>query len=223
MKRFVLAACVVVTLMSVTGCAKWKQKHYYRSAYEGDACGCGAAPVYETAAPSPCLRQRARSYPHLGKCCPRPSFDDTLSWTRLLPNFRFQDSRFHRVFQPDGIWNSSKLRRRHGESFVGGDLSLVRSGVSQRRMLVGQPEGTNEARDCKQSHLKIDVTERDAEVRLHDRELCRREGLVGFGSERGDHVNAGRAGQSEPVCQSPAQGRAQQADADRSANCGAEK
>ena len=42
MKRVLLLACVGITLMSVTGCAKWKQKHYYRSAYvDGDVCGCG--------------------------------------------------------------------------------------------------------------------------------------------------------------------------------------
>ena len=54
MKRVVLLACIGITLMSVTGCAKWKQKHYYRSAYtEGDACGCGVAPAYDTVAPAP--------------------------------------------------------------------------------------------------------------------------------------------------------------------------
>jgi hypothetical protein len=54
MKRFVLLACIGITLMSVTGCAKWKQKHYYRSAYtEGDACGCGVSPIYDNVAPAP--------------------------------------------------------------------------------------------------------------------------------------------------------------------------
>ena len=55
MKRVLFLACIGITLMSVTGCAKWKQKHYYRSAYvEGDACGCGVSPVvYDNAAPAP--------------------------------------------------------------------------------------------------------------------------------------------------------------------------
>jgi hypothetical protein len=44
MKRIVLLSCVVIMLMSITGCAKWKKKHFYRSAYvEGDACGCGSS------------------------------------------------------------------------------------------------------------------------------------------------------------------------------------
>jgi hypothetical protein len=53
MKRVLFLACVGITLMSVTGCAKWKQKHLYRSAYvDGEICGCGAAaPVYDTVAP----------------------------------------------------------------------------------------------------------------------------------------------------------------------------
>jgi hypothetical protein len=54
MRRVVLLTCIGITLMSVTGCAKWKQKHYYRSAYtEGDACGCGVSPAYDNVAPAP--------------------------------------------------------------------------------------------------------------------------------------------------------------------------
>ncbi len=75
MKRVVLLTCVGITLMSVTGCAKWKQKHYYRSAYtDGDVCGCGVASAYDNVVP----RQRAGSFPHLRRCCPRPSFDHDL-------------------------------------------------------------------------------------------------------------------------------------------------
>ena len=44
MKRIVLLTCVAISLMSITGCRKWKKKHFYRAAYtEGDACGCGAS------------------------------------------------------------------------------------------------------------------------------------------------------------------------------------
>jgi hypothetical protein len=44
MRRIVLLAFVGLSLVSFPGCAKWKQKHFYRSAYvEGDACGCGTA------------------------------------------------------------------------------------------------------------------------------------------------------------------------------------
>ncbi len=54
MKRVVLLTFIGITLMSVTGCAKWKQKHYYRSAYtDGDACGCGVASAYDNVAPAP--------------------------------------------------------------------------------------------------------------------------------------------------------------------------
>jgi hypothetical protein len=54
MKRIVLLACIGSTLMSISGCAKWKQKHYYRSAYvEGDACGCGVPAAYDTGGPVP--------------------------------------------------------------------------------------------------------------------------------------------------------------------------
>jgi hypothetical protein len=55
MKRVLYLACLGIILMSITGCAKWKQKHYYRSAYvDGDVCGCGASPVaYDTVAPAP--------------------------------------------------------------------------------------------------------------------------------------------------------------------------
>jgi hypothetical protein len=53
MKRVVLLACIGITLMSVTGCHKWKQKHYYRSAYhDGDICGCGVAAPYDTVVPA---------------------------------------------------------------------------------------------------------------------------------------------------------------------------
>jgi hypothetical protein len=41
MRRFVLLTCVGLALVSFPGCAKWKKKHFYHSAYEGDACGCG--------------------------------------------------------------------------------------------------------------------------------------------------------------------------------------
>jgi hypothetical protein len=54
MKRVVFLTCIGITLMSVTGCAKWKQKHHYRSAYiEGDACGCGVSSAYDNVAPVP--------------------------------------------------------------------------------------------------------------------------------------------------------------------------
>ncbi len=63
MKRIVLLSCVAVLLMSTSGCAKWKNKHLYRSAYvEGDACGCGSShagaivgspAVYDTVVPGP--------------------------------------------------------------------------------------------------------------------------------------------------------------------------
>jgi hypothetical protein len=62
MKRVVLLTTVAIMLMSVTGCAKWKKKHFYRSAYvEGDACGCGssiagpvgAPAVYDSFTPGP--------------------------------------------------------------------------------------------------------------------------------------------------------------------------
>jgi hypothetical protein len=72
MKRVLFLACVGITLLSVTGCAKWKQKHYYRSAYvEGDACGCGVSPaVYDSAAPAPV--GAVISAP--GKVLPAPQF-----------------------------------------------------------------------------------------------------------------------------------------------------
>jgi hypothetical protein len=54
MKRVVFLTCIGITLMSVTGCAKWKQKHYYRSAYiEGDACGCGVSSVHDNIVTAP--------------------------------------------------------------------------------------------------------------------------------------------------------------------------
>jgi hypothetical protein len=63
MKRVVLLTCVAVMLMSTTGCAKWKKKQYYRSAYvDGDGCGCGstmagpivgAPAVFDSAVPAP--------------------------------------------------------------------------------------------------------------------------------------------------------------------------
>jgi hypothetical protein len=44
MRRIVLLTFVGLSLVSFPGCAKWKKKHFYRSAYiEGDACGCGSA------------------------------------------------------------------------------------------------------------------------------------------------------------------------------------
>jgi hypothetical protein len=53
MKRIVLLACVAIMLMSTVGCAKWKNKHYYRSAYvEGDACGCGSSIAGPVGAPA---------------------------------------------------------------------------------------------------------------------------------------------------------------------------
>jgi hypothetical protein len=49
MRRFVVLACIGLVLVSFPGCAKWKRKHFYRSAcVEGDVCGCGS---YATGAP----------------------------------------------------------------------------------------------------------------------------------------------------------------------------
>jgi hypothetical protein len=58
MRRIVLLTFVGLSLVSFPGCAKWKQKHFYRSAYiEGDACGCGTAyagaPAYVNYVPGP--------------------------------------------------------------------------------------------------------------------------------------------------------------------------
>ncbi len=58
MRRIVLLTFVGLSLASFPGCAKWKHKHFHRSAYiESDVCGCGTAyagaPAYESYVPGP--------------------------------------------------------------------------------------------------------------------------------------------------------------------------
>jgi hypothetical protein len=63
MRRFVLLTCVGLALVSFPGCAKWKKKHFYHSAYaDADVCGCGsytagvpvgAPAAFDTVVPGP--------------------------------------------------------------------------------------------------------------------------------------------------------------------------
>ena len=155
--------------MSVTGCAKWKQKHYYRSAYvEGDACGCGVSPVaYDSVVPGPA--SAIISAPR--KVLPAPVFDDQSRLVAVAAptHYRIPDSRFqipNGLQRPDGIWNpESRFNRnrnfgskpllwriqdaQNSEAATASPLSsssstfasFVQSRVSERCMPVGQPEG----------------------------------------------------------------------------------
>jgi hypothetical protein len=85
-------------------------------------------------------------------------------------------------------------------------------------MLVGQPKGTHQASDPQYRHLQVDIAERETQFSLDQGELRGHQEPVSLGTQRGDDVDSGRASERQTMSQPPRQGRAQETDADRTAD-----